>query len=218
MGTSILTEEQLREKYRSLLPHLNERAKRLMLAADAKAIGYGGMSLVHRASGVSRVTITKGLAELDGSPRPSERIRLAGGGRKKITQRYPTISAELERLVEPVSRGDPQSLLRWTTASKQQLAEALQQRGYEIGATTVGYVLREALGYSLQSNKKRYEGKQHADRDQQFAHINKQAAEAIAHGNPVLSVDTKKKELVGNAQKQWERMEAQRKASGSQRL
>jgi arginine repressor len=118
----------------------------------------------------------------------------------------------LERLVEPVSRGDPQSLLRWTTASKQQLAEALQQRGYEIGATTVGYVLREALGYSLQSNKKRYEGKQHADRDQQFAHINKQAAEAIAHGNPVLSVDTKKKELVGNAQKQWERMEAQRRA------
>ncbi len=206
MGTIVFTEEQLRDKYSRLLPQLNERAKRLMLAADAKAIGYGGVSLVHRASGVSRVTITKGLTELDEPPRPAERIRLTGGGRKKITHRYPRILAELELLVEPVSRGDPQSPLRWTTASKQQLAEALEQRGYEIGASTVGYLLREALGYSLQSNKKRYEGKQHADRDQQFAHITKQAAEAIAHGNPVLSIDTKKKELVGNFKnngKEW---------------
>jgi Rhodopirellula transposase DDE domain len=201
MGTIVLTEEQLREKYSTLMPHLNEREKRLMLAADAKAIGYGGMSIVHRASGVSRVTITKGLAELGKQPLPAGRIRLAGGGRKKITQRYPTIVTELEHLVEPGSRGDPQSPLRWTTTSKQQLATALQKRGYEIGASTVGMLLRGALGYSLQANRKRYEGKQYADRDKQFAHINKQAAETIAKGNPVLSVDTKKKELVGNAQK-----------------
>src|SRR5438128_703041 len=129
MGTIVLTEEQLREKYSTLMPHLNEREKRLMLAADAKAIGYGGMSMVQRASGVSRVTITKGLAELGEQPLPAGRIRLAGGGRKKITQRYPTIVTELEHLVEPGSRGDPQSPLRWTTTSKQQLATALQKRG-----------------------------------------------------------------------------------------
>ena len=206
MVTIVLTEEQLREKYTTLLPHLNEREKRLMLAADAKAIGSGGMSLVQRASGVSRVTISRGLAELDEKPLPARRIRVPGGGRKTIIQRYPTIVVELEQLVEPVSRGDPQSPLRWTTKSKEHLAKEVRQRGYQIGATTVGKLLRDELGYSLQSNKKRYEGKQHADRDQQFAHINKRAQESIQKGHPVVSVDTKKKELVGNFKnsgKEW---------------
>src|SRR5438477_7141105 len=128
MVTIVLTEEQLREKYTTLLPHLNEREKRLMLAADAKAIGSGGMSLVQRASGVSRVTISRGLAELDEKPLPAGRIRVPGGGRKTIIQHYPTIVVELEQLVEPVSRGDPQSPLRWTTKSKEHLAKEVRQR------------------------------------------------------------------------------------------
>jgi len=188
-----------------LWPHLNERARRLLAASEARALGRGGITLVSRACGLSRVTITKGLRELDEPPLPAGRVRHAGGGRPLIEVVDLDLPESLEAMVEPVSRGDPESPLRWTSKSTRTLAAELTASGHPVSHETVAQLLR-VLGYSLQSTRKTREGKQHPDRDAQFRFINNEVRKALAAKRPVISVDTKKKELVGdytNAGQQW---------------
>jgi transposase len=181
----------------TLFPLLTERQRRLAAAADARALGYGGISRVARATGMSRVTIHQGLAELDRGELPPERSRRAGGGRKKLAERAPSALKHLQALVDPSSRGDPMSPLRWTCKSTRQLARALTGQGYPVSHSTVAEMLRD-LGYSLQANSKTLEeGSAHPDRDEQFGYINRQVRRSMQRGLPVISVDTKKKELIG---------------------
>lgn len=187
----------LREKYGAIFPLLDERQRRVIAAADALFLGRGGVSQVARASGLSRTTIHHGIAELDAGSAPSTRIRHAGGGRPSVVDREPAILEALEALVEPLTRGDPMSPLRWTCKSTRQLAAALTQQGYSISHPTVATLLY-ALGYSLQANVKTLEGTSHPDRDQQFQYINAHVKQYLKHHRPVISVDTKKKELVGS--------------------
>jgi hypothetical protein len=187
----------LREKVAVLWPHLDERARRLFAAGEARVLGRGGISLVSRVCGLSRVTITKGLRELDEAPLPAGRVRRPGAGRPRIEVRDPQILERLDTLVEPLSRGDPGSPLRWTSKSTRVLAEELTRTGHPISHETVGQLLR-ALDYSLQGTRKTEEGRQHPDRDAQFRFINEDVRKALAARRPVISVDTKKKELVGN--------------------
>ena len=188
----------LRQKFADLLPVLDERSRRLVVAAEARSLGRGGVSCVAIASGISRKTIHAGLRDLaSGRTLPEGRIRKPGGGRKSLVVHDPDLPKKLEGLVEPLSRGDPESPLRWTCKSTRQLSRELSAMGTKISHTVVAEQLH-ALGYSLQSNRKTQEGRQHPDRNAQFEHINAQAAKEMAAGNPVISVDTKKKELVGN--------------------
>lgn len=202
-----MSETALEEKYKQLMPHLNERQRRLMAAADAKALGWGGITRVHQASGMSETTISRGLKELEQASTLSvSRSRRPGGGRKKIEEEQPGVTAALNKLIEPNSRGDPESPLRWTVKSTREIAQALKRQGYKIGRTKVGEILREQ-GYSLQGNAKTREGESHQDRDKQFKYIDKKAGQYLAQNNPVISVDTKKKELIGNYRnngKTWE--------------
>jgi len=198
-------EQTLQRKYTALLPHLDERQRRLVTAADAQGLGRGGVSLVASASGLSRPTIHKGLRELEEKPLPASRVRREGGGRKRICEQEPAILRELESLIEPESRGDPMSPLRWTCKSTRQLAEVLAKRGYAVSHPTVAELL-ERLGYSLQGNAKTIEGAQHPDWDAQFRYINKSTEWFLSRDLPVISVDTKKKELIGrfdNAGRVW---------------
>ena len=191
---------------RMILPHLNERQRRLLVGAAARSMGWGGIAAVSRASGVSRPTITQGLRELERSNTTAERVRRAGGGRKKLREHAPEMVAELERLVDPDTRGDPMSPLRWTCKSTRQLAGALTQRGYPISYPVVAELLHD-LGYSLQANAKTLEGTAHPDRDAQFGYLNEQVKGFLTGGLPVISVDTKKKELVGlfkNGGQEWQ--------------
>jgi hypothetical protein len=188
-----------------LWPHLDERARRLLAASEARTLGRGGITLVSRACGLSRVTISKGLQELDEPPLPAGRVRRAGAGRPLIEVVDLDLPESLEALVEPVSRGDPESPLRWTSKSTRTLAAGLTAAGHPVSHETVAQLLR-TLGYSLQSTRKTREGKQHPDRDAQFRFINNEVRKALAAKRPVISVDTKKKELVGdyaNAGQQW---------------
>jgi hypothetical protein len=197
----------LREKVAQLWPHLDERARRLFAASEARALGHGGVSLVSRACGLSRVTITKGLRELDEAPLPAGRVRRAGAGRLPIEVSDPDLPDRLDALVEPLSRGDPQSPLRWTSKGTRILAAELTADGHPISHQTVAQLLRH-LNYSLQGTRKTEEGEQHPDRDDQFGFINEEVRKALAARRPVISVDTKKKELVGNyenAGRQWRR-------------
>ena len=200
------TEDHLTAKLTALLPHLNERARRLVAAAEALAMPRGGVSAVRRSCGMSRTTITTGLRELrEGTVLPAGRIRRPGGGRKSFEDLHPEFSAELNRLVAPSTRGDPESALLWTCKSTRTLAAALTRRRCPVSHETVAQSLRKA-GYSLQGNRKTEEGHQHPHRDEQFQHINALVTEELKHGRPVVSVDTKKKELVGNyvnKGKQW---------------
>ena len=199
-------DQALAQTLRMILPHLNERHRRLLLGAAARSMGWGGVAAVARASGVSRPTITQGLRELEGSRTSGERVRRAGGGRKKLREHAPEIVVELEQLVDPDTRGDPMSPLRWTCKSTRQLAGALTQRGYPISYPVVAELLHD-LGYSLQANTKTLEGTAHPDRDAQFGYLNEQVKAFLAAGRPVISVDTKKKELVGlfkNAGQEWQ--------------
>ena len=196
----------LTEKLAAILPHLNEKQRRLLLAAEARTLGHGGISRVARASGVSRPTIQKALHELNEPMDDSDRIRHVGGGRKKTRTRDPSILVELENLVDPDTRGDPMSPLRWTCKSTRQLAAALTQRGHRVSHWLVAELLHEA-GYSLQANVKTMEGTNHPDRDEQFRYLNDQIKEFLAQGLPVVSVDAKKKELVGlfkNIGQEWQ--------------
>lgn len=193
--------QKLEEKYRLLFPHLDEKAKRMVCAADAKTLGHGGVTQVKNASGLSRVTINKGRKELENEEafqfRSKDRIRKEGGGRKKITENQPTLNEALETLVSPGTRGDPESPLKWTTKSLRKLEDELKAQSYTISYGKVKELLTE-MGYSLQAQAKVKEGKNHPDRDKQFGYINNTSKEFLASGNPVISVDTKKKELVGD--------------------
>jgi hypothetical protein len=202
---------QIESRYRSLGSLMDERLRRQWAATEALTYGRGGLSALSSATGMSRNTIRKGLlevAERKKNPRAvvSSRLRKEGGGRKRLTQSDPGLLDALERLVEPTSRGDPMSSLRWTCKSTVNLAEALTRQAHPIGAWTVGTLLR-AAGYSLQSNRKTKEGAGHPDRNAQFEHINAMVKRIQQRGQPVISVDTKKKELVGpfkNGGREWQ--------------
>lgn len=189
------------------MPALNERNRRLLVAAEARALGRGGIVQVARASGVSVSTIRRGLLELKtpGRRRSPDNIRRMGGGRKSIAELDERLVADLESLVEPAVRGDPESPLRWTCKSLRTLADALSAMGHAISYVTVGNLLRRS-GYSLQANRKTKEGKQHPDRNAQFEFIYREVSRQQAAGQPVISVDAKKKELIGdfkNAGREW---------------
>jgi hypothetical protein len=195
----------LKQKVTLLWPHLDERARRLFAASEARQLGHGGVSLVSRACGLSRVTITKGLEELEQPPLPPGRVRRPGGGRPALVTRDPDLPSRLEALVEPLTRGDPESPLRWTSKSTRALAAELAAQHHRISHEKVAQLLRQ-MGYSLQGNRKTEEGDDYPDRDAQFLYINDQVRRALAAKRPVISVDTKKKELLGNYQnagRQW---------------
>ena len=187
---------------------LDERQRRLHAAAEAKVLGRGGVKRVNRATGVARGSILAGIKELESPPAPPggpRRVRRPGAGRKKLEERDPGLREALELLVEPASRGDPESALRWTCKSLMHLARELNAQGHPISHTTVGALLKD-MDYSLQGNRKTLEGAGHPDRNAQFAFINEKAQSALGAGRPVISVDTKKKELVGryeNGGKEW---------------
>ena len=207
-----MNHRDIQRRFRSLVPFLDERMRRLVAASESKVIGYGGVSVVARATGVSRRAITEGMKELS-EPQTRKvrldeaRIRRRGAGRKRTVEKDSTLLEDLDRLVDPVTRGDPESPLRWTCKSVRRLAEELQQEGHAVSYQTVAELLH-ALDYSLQANQKTLEGSQHADRDKQFEYINRKAQRYLKQSEPVISVDTKKKELVGdfkNAGREWER-------------
>jgi len=197
--------EWIRTKFLSLEPDLNERSRRTWAAVEAASLGRGGISAVAAATGMSRTTIRAGLRQLREPPLEGGRIRRPGGGRKRLTEKHPDLLSRLEALIEPATRGDPQSPLRWTCKSTRRLAAELARQGRPASRMTVDRLLRES-GYSLQSNRKVREGTGHPDRNAQFEHINEQVQAFQRRGQPVISVDTKKKELVGdfkNAGRQW---------------
>ena len=207
-----MNHKDIQRRFHSLLPFLNERLRRLVAAAESEVIGYGGISAVARATGVSRRAITDGRKELRQrkESRKTElaesRIRRKGAGRKRTVEKDPSLLEDLDRLVDPVTRGDPESPLRWTCKSVRRLAEGLQQEGHTVSYQTVAELLHE-MDYSLQANQKTLEGSRHADRDEQFEYINRKAQRYLKQGQPVISVDTKKKELVGdfkNAGREWQ--------------
>jgi hypothetical protein len=192
------TIHDIQEKYQLLSPSFTERTRRLWCAVEARQLGRGGITLVHHATGVSRLTIRKGIMELE---RPVElsplQSRQPGGGRKKLTEHYTDLPDALESLIDPVLRGDPESPLRWTCKSTRLLANELNREGYAIGPTCVRFLLHD-LEYSLQGNKKTREGEDHPDRNEQFLYINNPVKRFLQAGQPVISVDTKKKENLGN--------------------
>ena len=187
--------EGLARFFELVLPHLNERQRRVVAGAAAQLVG--NKSSVAEAAGMSRNTVIKAEAEVAAGMEPQVRQRPPGAGQKPITETQPGILEDLDHLVGPETRGDPMSLLRWTAKSTQKLADELVRRGYKVSADTVGRLLHR-LGYSLQAPSKQVEGAHHPDRDAQFAYLDKTAQEFLAQGQPAISVDTKKKELVGN--------------------
>ncbi|MEU3243961.1 MULTISPECIES: ISAzo13 family transposase [unclassified Streptomyces] len=197
MGSPEGIEAVLAAKFETLLPHLDERQRRLAIGAEARSLGHGGIRLVARAAGVGEGTVSRGVAELESGQGPLGRIRRTGGGRKKASELDAGLRPALLALVEPDERGDPMSPLRWTTKSTRNLAAELTRQGHRVSADTVAGLLREE-GFSLQANAKTVEGTQHPDRDGQFRYLNEQAREHRDAGDAVISVDTKKKELIGN--------------------
>jgi len=212
VGMRNTTMQSIKAKYISLEPVLDELARRLWAATEARAIGRGGITRVAEATGLSRVTIRAGLSQLDLPVTPTDRrasgdrLRRPGGGRKPLVDHDPDLLRELETLVDPVTRGDPMSPLRWTCKSAAKLAAELQALGHAASERTVNRLLH-ALGYSLQANRKTIEGKGHPDRDAQFQHINRRVKAFQRQRQPVVSVDAKKKELVGqfrNVGREWQ--------------
>jgi hypothetical protein len=193
------SEEEIRQRFELLSPHLDERTRRLTAAAEATVIGFGGATRVASATGISRLAIGRGIKELKAAPGShcvGRRIRRSGGGRKRTVDTDLTLKTDLEKLVQPTERGEPESPLRWTCKSVRRLAGELKGMGHRTSHRMVAELLHD-LGYSLQANRKTLEGASHPDRDAQFEHINRQAQEYHATVDPVISVDTKKKELVG---------------------
>jgi hypothetical protein len=201
-------ERQVAEKYESIAPLLDERQRRRWVGVEARALGRGGVSVVARATGMSRTTVTAAVKELD-EPAASvaaEGVRRPGAGRPSVTEVDPELMAVLESLVDPATRGDPESPLRWTSKSTRTLAEELSGRGHRVGARTVARLLK-AAGYSLQATRKTHEGGTHPDRDAQFRYLARQVNDHLDAKDPVVSVDTKKKELVGtykNGGREWQ--------------
>ena len=199
----------IQEKYRTLRHILDERGRRVWAAAEAKSLPFGGASLVAKATGMSRTTIHAGLGEVRAGKWPVDaprRSRKHGGGRKPLLHHQPDLLQALDELVEPTTRGDPESPLRWTCKSTRHLAAELQRQGYHIGDRKIADLLHQ-MRYSLQANAKTIEGTQHPDRNAQFEYLNTQARTFLHQGLPVISVDTKKKELVGsfkNAGREWQ--------------
>ena len=202
----MIDHEQIHERFTAIAPHLDERARRLLVATEARAAGYGGIAAVSQATGVAPSTIARGLQDLAAaSPLAPGRVRRAGGGRKPLAADDPTLRADLLKLVEPDARADPMSPLRWTCKSLRRLADELAELGHQVSRTVIGAMLK-AEKFSLQGNRKTREGSEHPDRDGQFGHINTSVKTALAEQQPVISVDTKKKELVGdfkNAGRRW---------------
>ncbi len=211
MAVSVSEVQAVERRVALLAPVLDERRRRLVAAAEALALGWGGVSAVARATGMSRRTIQAGIAELQApaAPRlPADRIRQVGGGRKRAVEADPTLRHDWERLVDPVTRGDPDSPLRWTCKSLRKLAGELRRLGHQVSHRVVADLLHEA-GYSLQANRKTREGGDHPDRDAQFTHLGAQVAAQLAAGEPAISVDTTRKELVGdfkNGGREWQPM------------
>ena len=193
---NIELEATLVGKYAAVAPVLDERGRRVWAATESLAIGYGGDALVSAATGLARLTIRRGRQELARGGPSTDRVRRAGAGRPQHTQ--PGLRDALEALVDPLTRGDPMSPLRWTCKSRAKLAAALTQHGWRVSSTTVGRLLNQ-LGYRLQAPRKRHEGTTHPDRNAQFEHINATADRFLQSHQPVISVDTKKKKLVGKA-------------------
>src|SRR3954462_15900496 len=205
MGAAEETGRMLAAKFEAIFPHLDERQRRLLMGAEARALGHGGIRLVARAAGVREGTVSLGVDELDAGAEPLGRVRRPGGGRKRAADLDPRLLPALLALVEPDERGDPVSPLRWTTKSARTLAADLTAQGRKVSAHTVGDLLRSE-GFSLQANAKTVEGKQPPDRDGQFRYISEQARAHQDTADPVISVDTKKKELVvefRNPGRQW---------------
>jgi len=208
--TEMESEFQVKKRFELISPYLSEKTKRIWAASEAIALGRGGNTLVSKVTKISRITINKGRKELlDKNNRNylSEKERSKGGGRKKLTEKDQKLLVSLNLILDPVTRGDPESLLRWTCKSTYQIAEALKKKNHDISQRSVYSILSEQ-GYSLQSNRKKLEGNQNPDRDAQFQNINKKALEFQKKGQPVISVDTKKKENIGNFAnngKEWEK-------------
>lgn len=197
--------ELLKRKFRAVWPHLDERTRRIMAATEAVSLGFGGVSMVSRACGLSRKAIHKGIRELEGGEPLVGRVRRPGAGRKAITQSDPNLVQTLEGLIDEQTRGDPESALRWICKSTRAIAQELGEHNHPISHVKVAQILHD-LDYSLQSNRKTEEGADHPDRDAQFRHINLMVKRYLRRGLPVISVDTKKKELIGNylnAGRQW---------------
>jgi transposase len=202
----VIDEHAIGERFRALAGELNERQRRLWAGAEALSHGRGGQAAVVRATGLAEGTVRRGMREVEAGETIEEgRVRAPGGGPKALRETDPTLVADLERLVADEARGDPESPLRWTAKSVRALARALREQGHRVSHETVARYLR-SLGYSLQSNRKTKEGSDHPDRDAQFRHINQKVKAALENGEPTVSVDTKKKELIGdfkNGGREW---------------
>jgi transposase len=209
----MVTEADVKYKFNKLSSLMDEKLKRQWAATEAKVIGHGGIALVSRATGIDKNTIKSGITEITKKGRKSKlsnnsssRIRKEGGGRKSLLEKEPDLKNALEKLIDPITRGDPESPLLWTCKSLSKLAQELNNQGYEISLHSVGRMLNE-MGYSLQSNKKSNEGSSHEDRDAQFNHINEKAKLFQKDNQPVISIDTKKKEIIGeykNNGQEWQ--------------
>lgn len=196
-------EDKIRERYEGVGATLSERARRLFVASEAITFGYGGIAAASRATGMARSAIGRGVEEVraieagEGPSWAAQRSRRPGGGRKKITEKDPSLLTDLKKLVESTTRGDPESPLLWTLRSQRNLVAALEKLGHMVSMRTLSRLLKQDLGYSLQVNRKRLEGAQHPDRNAQFEHINEMVRRQLDAGEPAISVDTKKRELVG---------------------
>ena len=199
-------ETELSQKYNTILPFLSERQRRIYLSVEAKHFGYGGITKVSKLSGMSRVLITKGKKELEENKNiPVGKSRKKGGGRKKAIDKYPGIKEELKKIIEPHTRGEPESALLWTSKSLRKISTELKEKGHTVSYRVVGEILKSE-GFSLQANKKTDEGKTHPDRNEQFLHIHQKVKKFQGEGEPVISIDAKKKELIGNFKnngKEW---------------
>jgi hypothetical protein len=193
----MIDERAIRKRYAAMRDQLDERGRRLLAAAEVQAVGHGGVAAVSRATGLARSTIERGLQDLNRPPLPPGQIRQAGSGRRPLSVQDPTLLEDLRRLVEPITLGDPMRPLLWVSKSHVKLAQALQALGHTVSPNTVRTLLRQ-LGYGRQTNRKANDGRQHTDRDAQCEHINEQVLAFQADHQPVISVDTKKKELIGN--------------------
>ena len=207
MTTVRETIRAIKQKFELLQPLLDERVRRLWAGSEARALGVGGITVVCKATKLSRTTVRNGIRELEGDIEEAElyRVRRPGSGRPRLEKANPDLLVQLEQLVEPLTRGDPESPLRWTAKSTRKLASEMRALGYKVSPQKVCTLLRQ-LGYSLQANSKAREGLEHPDRNAQFEYINRQVKTFMRNGQPVISVDTKKKELVGdfkNAGREW---------------